>query len=483
MIRERLLQKNNIALLIAVLTPVIGAIIYLLSQGLFFNDIYIPGSNWNDELFYYKQIEGMIDYGYPQGFFGFTESYALHGNFGAWNFTNLLPFALIGKIFGWNPYTPIIFNIIFGAVALFIFAILLRPSVKQQLLISGFVISYSVLLRYLFSVTPEAILAALLFIYCTLVLKYYYTEGMTYFIISNVMLFIVVSMQGYYAAFGLIMLAILFKKRNYKNLIIQCGILLVSTVVFVLINKYFTAAYFTSIIDFEIFKSPSLLIEKIVANKDATIEFIMLAIHGESMRGVWYLAYIVLGLLVLGLLITRHDLISVSMTLTWIIMLMAMWTLYNASEGSRKLMACTIAGFIILLYIMRSTIVSIISVVLILIMCWGCHESFYVDLPVAYDGLVDRVESDALDEVMPLSDNPWDNTIVWTLTAPFNELYALPSGYGISCCYDDYILSYFDMVQSKYVAVRVGETTDSFLQQYGFEIIANCGEVNIYMIR
>ncbi|SEK45050.1 hypothetical protein SAMN02910377_00915 [Pseudobutyrivibrio ruminis] len=478
------LQKKNLIIVLALLTPIMGAIIYLLSKGMWFNKVYIPNSLWNDELFYYKQVEAMIDYGHPLGFFGFTESTALHGGFGAWNFTNLLPFVIVGKIFGWNPSTPIVFNIILWMFALVLFVVLIKPDYKQQCLVSGFVISYAVLLRYFFSTTPEAMLAALLFIYCTLVLHYYRSGSVITFVISNILLVGLVSMQGYYAAFGLIMLAILVKKHEITKLVAQIVVLLVAVVVFVAINHYFTAAYFFSIIDFEVFKSPALLFEKFNANRLETIEFMKLAIHGESMRGVWYLAYMLLGIFVIIMLVTKRDLISVSMLLTWIAMLVAMWTLYNASEGSRKLMACTIAGFIMMMVIQKNAIINVISIILICIMCWGSHETFYTDLPVYKEELASRVQSDSLDEVMPLSDsNKWDNTIVWTLTAPFNELYALPSGYGISCCYDDYILSYFNMVQSKYVAVRVGEDTDIFLQQIGCENIANCGEVNIYMIR
>ena len=38
-------------------------------------------SQWNDELFYFKQVEAIINYGFPRGYYGFNESKALSLSF------------------------------------------------------------------------------------------------------------------------------------------------------------------------------------------------------------------------------------------------------------------------------------------------------------------------------------------------------------------------------------------------------------------
>lgn len=39
-------------------------------------DIYLPASEWNDELIYYKQVEVAVNYGESIGYYGYNESHA-----------------------------------------------------------------------------------------------------------------------------------------------------------------------------------------------------------------------------------------------------------------------------------------------------------------------------------------------------------------------------------------------------------------------
>ena len=38
--------------------------------------IYLPASSWSDEVVYSKQLSAVVQYGAPQGYFGFNESHA-----------------------------------------------------------------------------------------------------------------------------------------------------------------------------------------------------------------------------------------------------------------------------------------------------------------------------------------------------------------------------------------------------------------------
>lgn len=77
------------------LLPLLCAMARCAVQGGSIGQVYLPGSQWNDELFYYKQVEGIITYGYPQGFFGFNESHALKLSFAAWSPVLVFPLSLI----------------------------------------------------------------------------------------------------------------------------------------------------------------------------------------------------------------------------------------------------------------------------------------------------------------------------------------------------------------------------------------------------
>ena len=67
------------------LVPLVVCAVTCAVQGYAIWDAYIPASEWNDELFYYKQVEGMVKYGYPYGYFGFNESHARVLSFAAWS--------------------------------------------------------------------------------------------------------------------------------------------------------------------------------------------------------------------------------------------------------------------------------------------------------------------------------------------------------------------------------------------------------------
>ena len=47
--------------------PLICALVYGALHGHWIGEVYLPASYWNDELFYYKQVEAVVNCGLPQG--------------------------------------------------------------------------------------------------------------------------------------------------------------------------------------------------------------------------------------------------------------------------------------------------------------------------------------------------------------------------------------------------------------------------------
>ncbi len=64
-----------------------------------------------------------------------------------------------------------------------------------------------------------------------------------------------------------------------------------------------------------------------------------------------------------------------------------------------------------------------------------------------------------------------------------HQLQALPSGYGISCCFEDYPLYYIQNVQSKYVTTCIDGDVDKLLSALNCEVVAEYGAIKIYKIR
>lgn len=61
-------------------------------------EIFLPVSSWSDEVIYSKQLAAAVQYGAPQGYFGFNESHAAVGTYAAWGPAVFLVYALPGLL-------------------------------------------------------------------------------------------------------------------------------------------------------------------------------------------------------------------------------------------------------------------------------------------------------------------------------------------------------------------------------------------------
>ncbi len=487
--RELLLDKKRIVVLIALITPILSMILMMLVQGLWFNSISISCSMWNDELIYYKQIEGMLDYGSPIGYYGYSESHAAIGTYGAWGPVVLLPFMIFGKIFGWTTASPIIANLVFTTVALVLFAVMCRPSLEKQIYISLIYLAYGIVTRYVVSATPESMLLALALIYCILTYKVIIEEdNLAMRIIAYAIMFYITAARGYYAIFSVLMMVALLKRRRFIELAIQVISLIAAVILFFYVISNYCAPYFGSTLDTSMLSDLNAIIVLIEDGIAMSFTLMKTALTtNDTIRGSWYIAYFVLGVVLLLFLAVKRNLYALTCALMWFVLILAMWILYNPQEGARQLMNCALIGLIFVPYLFDANIVSRVFKVAIVIglfyMFWLSTDSFYVDLPAKNNELVAQMKEQNLSEIMPVDDEPWNNTVVWTLTCPFDELYALPSGFGINCCYDDYVINYFYYVQSKYVAAAADGDVDYYLQSIGCPAIAEYGSIKIYSIR
>lgn len=61
-------DKRYMTLLKAVLMallPLLCCLVRTAAEGRSIGQVYLPSSEWNDELFYFKQVEGIVNYGFP----------------------------------------------------------------------------------------------------------------------------------------------------------------------------------------------------------------------------------------------------------------------------------------------------------------------------------------------------------------------------------------------------------------------------------
>lgn len=484
-------KKSVLVFLCAILTPVVGCIFILLRYGASINDISIFSSKWNDELFYYKQITAVLKYGCPQGYFGFNGSHSLLGNFAAWSPTTILLYVFIGKIFGWNQFTPIVINCVVWMISFGVFALVLRPNNVQMISVSVMWIAFEVGIRYIFSVTPESFITVLLLLGVIFYLKYINDNSKKWLLLADFFLLCLTCMRSYYATFGLLLISVEFiksKKRITKAVLFQIGITLLSMIVSVLLTHYFTASYFEPIIDTNWMTDPSLFIYKLKKGFIKTTQYINQAIESKSsMRGSWYILYFFLVIYTLYSSVKKKSLLLMVAFVTEVTIILAMYLFYNAAEGSRHVMAITHVGLILITYEQTKNkfIYSVLPVFFTTFFMWLSSDMWYTTLP-----LVDKEEvgiissaSKILDDNIIIGDDPWNNTILVSLSCNHNDIYAIPDGMGLNYCYSNYLLDNFDSIKASYIATNIGDELDCYLLDEKCPLVYSYGHTNIYKVK
>lgn len=485
-------KKKICGLLIAIMTPVVGCLLLLLSQGIAPWDFSLTTTNWNDEPMYYKQVEGMVHFGIPQGFFGYNESHSVYGNFGGWTPANLIPYYLVGKIFGWHFGTPVIFNLCLWILVFGFFVIALKPTMNQLILISLSYIAYLSASRYIFSTTPEAFISVSVVLFAISFIKFFEKDSkLVWLVICDIMMLWLTLLRGFYGIFGVLILVAMYlkadKKIEWKKWLIQILLMLVALVGFILLAKYFEAPYMAGgdISGNALFNIKALIKSGILGVIEA-LKYMLEALKLQSMRGCWYIGYIAIMLWTLVKGIKNKNAMFIAVAAALLIVLASMFVLYNAKEGSRQLMSLTIAALMLLPLYEDKKKVGITFIILIALLFWLDGDSFFKQLSVDANGERETLYLNAqkeLSELMPIADDEWDNTVIYSRTVNHQDMMALPAGMGINFCLNEYIKDNFDELSSKYVAVRLDDEIESFLQKNSCEKIYSFNDTVIYKLR
>ncbi len=146
--------------LIFTITIPVCCVIFAALQGMSILDINPYATAWNDEAIYYKQLEGVLSHGFPQGYFGYNESTAEIGTFGAWSPVILIPYVILGFIFGLSPTYIYLFNILMVTVASLVYYIVARPNKLQVVFFYIFMMALPIAIRYTLSNMVEALFYA-----------------------------------------------------------------------------------------------------------------------------------------------------------------------------------------------------------------------------------------------------------------------------------------------------------------------------------
>ena len=184
-------------------------------------------------------------------------------------------------------------------------------------------------------------------------------------------------------------------------------------------------------------------------------------------------------------------------------MWMALLLMYKMKEGSKHLLTFMAVGIMaIALMETRFYKKAVIIGALCVYLFWyqgdqpGDYQIYFANR--------ERTEQlaywkQAFAEEMALrEENPpnFDNVVIWTFNdvladsgngetalTDWQVLYALPEGWGISCCYREYVEEHLERLQSLYLTIPVGGELQRSCEALGMEQVGQDGRVCVYRTR
>ncbi len=458
-------QLNNVFSLLFIFSPLIGVVLLCAFQGNSFSNIFLPNSLWGDELLYFKQIEAIIHFGIPHGYFGYNETPASLLTFGAWSPMLLLPHVVLGSLFGWSIYSPIIYNLVMVIFSLAIFVILTSPSLYQKICLSIFVCSYTFLSRFIVSSMMEAlnfsalILLLSLFLY---IIEFSKSSISVYFYLGIALYFTM--SRPYYVVFIIPVLVYCFLKKKYTICFVSIFFSLFALVSFYWIEKNLLAPRFEQGLTpstFDIFTHNGLfgVVEHYINLIASGFVEMFTLFYYEDVFGMTSIIYFftLCQILMLVCASTKVDktrrevkLALIAVAFTIILLIVIMFCFYPVYNGARHIAPMAfVSVFIVARY---SKEISVINVALsfiffVFLAPFGKTYNYNFDIPfgTAQDFEAYTEISQEMFNIMknPISENSWDNTVAFlspdydasnaTLSdSPYRPLYSIPAGYGIN---------------------------------------------------
>lgn len=495
--------------------PLLCCVVTCTLDGRGLGEIYGPASTWNDELFYYKQVEAILQYGFPQGNFGFNESQALNGGFAAWSPVVLLPWILWGLVFGWNFMSPIYCNIFLMMLAVFVFVYLVRPDFRQCLILTVLYAAFTPMTRYILSYMSEAIFFALVIFMVSLVLAYSREEKLWKLIAMTVLVAFMTLMRPYLILFMVFPVWFWFKKNRLWGSVLMVGVLGATAVIYWAIGHYLTASYFHPIYDTTFVKTffNSGIWEgiKFTFHKLFTMGRTVFGMMVEGFKSGYYTGTQFAGFSLLLLLLCVQAFadwrkkkwqsfrVHFPLAVCFFGILVAVILMYQPSQGGRHLLTFGVIGIFVLSvmetkFYRRGILTAAVFAYLFMIMAANAEEQQIPYLEEKRQAAVGYWQEKLAEKIEVDTENApsFDNVIIWTVSnqvegqtklTSWQELYAAPAGMGISCCYEDYVAANLHNLKSRYLAVPVKGTLDETCAESGYTELGRSDDVVIYRLR
>lgn len=474
--------KNIVKAVSFALIPLAICVIYAALQGVMLWEIDNYAVNlpqYNDGIFYVKHIEAMVNYGMPQGYFGYNESQAAIGTLGSWPIFVFVPYVIIGKIIGFSATHMMWINLFFVTAACFAFYYMAKPNLKQSIILFLFMLCVPIVPRYILSCMVEPlfyaadILFAGFFVYFSradygrksLIAAYILA---VFFALCRPYMLIFVLIPAFYhfkiskiesvAAF--VMSVGLFATVYLFYVMPRCAAYseqtLETDMFYIIKDKGIIAFLFRFIYKFLI-DLKSLIFECIPSFTEVFVLYISVAVI------LMALVLFVIGKIKQTKTFNDAGIIAAGCTIfisaAVIFALIALYVEYTSARHIAVLIV--FASVISAMYMIDYKKMTVAVIMLLAIISYGnIHkmDNIYV-LPTSEDPfsvMPNEIDAKKLKDVFDKepSENLWENTVVFEYNNQnMNYMYFLPEYVGISISDKQYITENADKLKSKYVLV------------------------------
>lgn len=512
------LKRNKILYLQAVmmgLLPLLCCVVTCAMHGYGLGDIYLPASDWNDELFYYKQVESMLNFGYPQGYFGFNESHALKFSFAAWSPVLVFPWLVFGFIFGWNMMSPIYYNILLMSIACVVFVLLVKPKWKQLFLLTILFCVFTPFTLYMLRGMPECICFSMLIIYYALMEWYRREEKFRGIVWMLVLSGLMTLMRPYLVLFMIYPMIMWMRKDKWKGRVGSAIIFLFVGGTYIAINHYLAAEYFTPLFKTDwlkpffkgqIFTGIKGVFSSLYHNGRTFLSLTIEGLRSGLTEGAFFAGYLALMLLCVwqGLAERKEKNRKKAfdyfyLAFCFFAMTIALILMYKMKEGSKHLLTFMAMGIFVLSGMKTRYYKKVMFFGALCVYLYSMKATSEIDYQICFatPERVAKVESweQIFEEELTLTGEApnYENVVIWvfadnvekengpeSVLTDWQILYGLPKGFGISCCYSEYIIENFDSLKSKYLTIPVGGEIQALCEEKGLRLLGADESVCVY---
>lgn len=505
-------EKNSrwITAFLVALFPIVLCVITCFIDGKSLFDVYIPASTWNDELYYYKLVEAILEHGYPRGYYGFNESHAQYLSFAAWSPVLLLPWVIWGFLFGWNFLSPILCNLFLICLAIFIFVYVTKPKKWQLVSLMGMLAVFTTLVRYTFACMPEITCFFLIIVFLATAISYCDKQKNYKLVLMFILSALATLMRPYFILFMVLPGYYLVKRRKVVGSVITLGAMGITGVIYAVIKVFLGAEYFTVLFNTDFITT--FFNEGIIAGIkftlyklfDVGIMFTRMLIESFISglpAGALFAAFILIFIFIIMTAVSKikakdkYTSVYVHFAFCTFGMWMALLLMYKMTEGSKHLSAFIVTGILLLSLIPKKqwykwVVTILLCGYLFIIMA---KEPVNYEIPYKTDELENTLETlgNDLAESMETSDivPSFENDIIWVFSdevdgeviqLAWQMLYVVPDDFGINLCYGDYILENFDELKCDYIATIPDGKIEEKLKENGKKLIAENEWISVY---